>query len=104
MRDLRQASLGVAHGSGVIAVHIAEISLAVDQRIALCKVLREAHERVIYGAIAVRMEFADDVTDHPRAFLEPRAGIEPKLLHRIKQPPVHRLYAVGRGRGGPGGT
>jgi hypothetical protein len=41
-RDLRHARLGVAHGGGVIAVDIAEIALAVDERVAHGEPLREA--------------------------------------------------------------
>ena len=43
-RDRGQARFGVAHGRGVIAVDIAEIALAVDQRIALREILRQAHQ------------------------------------------------------------
>ena len=46
-RDRRQPALGVAHRRRVIAVDIAEIALAVDQRIALREILREPHQRVV---------------------------------------------------------
>ena len=95
-RDLGEARLGVAHGGRVIAVDIAEIALPVDQRIALRKILRQPHQRVVDRLVAVRMELADDVADHARAFLERRVGIEAQLLHRIQQPPVHRLEPVAR--------
>ena len=100
MRDLGQPRFGVTHGGGVIAVHIAEISLPVDQRIALGEVLRETHERVVDRLVAVRMELADDVADHARAFLERRARVEPQLPHRIEEPAVHRLEPVARIRQG----
>ena len=96
MRDLGQPRFGVAHGGGVIAVDIAEIALPVDQRIALGEILREAHQRVVDRLVAVRMELADDVADHARAFLERRAGVEAQLLHGVEQPPVHRLEPVAR--------
>ena len=96
LRDLGQPRLGVAHGGGIIAVDIAEIALPVDQRIALREILRQPHQRVIDRLVAVRMKLADDVADHARAFLERRAGIEPQLLHRVEQPPVHRLEPVAR--------
>src|SRR6266567_3529930 len=81
---------------GGIAVAIAEVPLSVDQRIALGKILGEAHERVVHRLVAVRMEFADDVADHPRAFLEPRTGLETQLLHRVQEPPVNGLEPVAR--------
>ena len=95
-RDLGQARLGVAHGGGIIAVDIAEIALAVDQRIALGEVLGEPHQGVIDGLVAMGMELADDVADDAGAFLEGGAGVEPQQPHRIEQPPVHRLEAVAR--------
>ena len=95
-RDFGQARFGVAHGGRVIAVDVAEIALPVDQRIALGEILREPHQRVVDRLVAVRMEFADDVADHPGRFLEGGAGIEPQLPHGIEQPPMHGLEAVAR--------
>ena len=68
----RHAAFGVAHGGGAIAVDIAEIALAVDQRIAHGEFLRETHQRVVDRLVAMRMIFADDVAHHARAFLEAR--------------------------------
>ena len=59
-RDLGQAGLGVAHGRGIVAVDIAEIALAVDQRVALRELLREADHGVVDRDLAVQVEFADD--------------------------------------------
>ena len=98
MRNLGQPRFGVAHGGGIIAVDVAEVPLSIDQRIALGKILGEAHERVVHRLVAVRMEFADDVADHPRAFLERRTGVETQLLHRVQEPPVNGLEPVARVR------
>ena len=43
LRDVGHARFGVAIGGRIIAVDIAEIALAVDQRIARGEILREAH-------------------------------------------------------------
>ncbi len=91
-----QARLGVAHRCRIIPVNIAEIALAVDQRVALGEILRQSHQRVIDGLIAVGMEFADDIAHHAGAFLERGARIEPQQAHRIEETPVHRLEAVAR--------
>ena len=76
--DLGQPRLGVAVGGRVIAVDIAEIALAVDQRIADGEVLGEARQRVVDRLIAVRMEIAHGVADDLGAFpelaLRARAG------------------------------
>ena len=74
VRYLRQARFGVAHCRRVIAVYISEISLTIDQRIALREFLREPHERVVYGLIPVRMKLADHIAHHARAFLEGAPG------------------------------
>ena len=73
-RDLGQPRLGVAVGGGVIAVDIAEIALAVDQRIADGEVLREARQRVVDGLIAVGMEVAHGVADDLGAFANSPCG------------------------------
>src|SRR5262245_17327364 len=49
MRYLGEPRLGVAHGGGIIAVHVTKVALAFDQRIPLGKILRQANERVIDG-------------------------------------------------------
>ena len=96
MRHLGEPRLGIAHGGWIIAVDIAEVALAVDQRIALGEILRQTHKRVIDRLVAMRMKLADDVADHARAFLERRARVEPQLLHGVKQAPMHRLEPVAR--------
>jgi hypothetical protein len=95
-RHLGHPRFGVAHRGRVIAVDVAEIALAVDQRIALREILREPDQRVIDRLIAVRMVFADDVADHARRLLERLAGIEPQLPHGEQQPPVHRFEPIAR--------
>ena len=89
-----ELALGVAHGRGVIAVDVAEVALAVDQRIALGEVLGQAHQRLIDRLVAVGVEAADDVADHARAFLSGRAGLQPHLAHGVEQAPVHGLQPV----------
>src|SRR3546814_8438620 len=75
---LGQARLGVAHRGSVIAVDVAEIALAVDQREAQREILRQAHQGVIDGLVAVRVELADHVADHPGGLLDPGIGVEAK--------------------------
>ena len=93
-RDLGHAAFGVAHGGGVIAVDVAEIALAVDQRIARGEILREAHQRVVDRLVAVRVELAHHVADDLGGFLERGAGVEPQQAHRVEDAAVHRLQAV----------
>ena len=93
-RDIGHPRFGVAIGGGAIAVDIAEIALAIDERIARGKILGEAHQGVIDRLIAMRMERAHHVADDFRAFLEGGARIEPQDLHAIEDAPVHRLQPI----------
>ncbi len=54
MGHVRQPRFGIPHGGCVIAVDIAEVALAVDQRIAHGEILRQPHQRVIDGLVAMR--------------------------------------------------
>ena len=93
-RHRRQPRFRVAHRSGVIAVHITEIALPVDQRIAHGKILCETHQRVIDGLVAMRVVAADDIAHDAGGFLEALARLEPELPHRIHDTPVHGLEAI----------
>ena len=95
-RHFGQPRFGVAHGSGVIAVDVAEIALAVDQRVALCEILREAHHGVVDRLVAVRMKIAHHVADHLGGFLEGGAGIEPQRPHHVQDAAVYGLEPVAR--------
>ena len=92
--DQRHARLGVAHGRRVIAVDVAEIALAFDQRVAGGEILRQADQRLVDGGLAVRVVFADHVADDAGAFLEPGGRVQPELVHRVDQAAVHRLQPV----------
>ncbi len=102
-RDLRHARLGVAVGGGAIAVDVAEVALAVDERIARGEILREPHQRVVDRLVAVRVERAHHVADDLGALAESGTGIEPQHLHPVEDAPVHRLQSVARVRQRPSG-
>ena len=92
--DGAQARLGVAHGGGVIAIDVAEITLALDQRIPRRELLRHANERVVHRLVTVRMKLADDIANDPRAFFEPGLGIEAQLTHGEQQASLNGLQSV----------
>ena len=92
--DLGQARLGVAHRGGVIAVDIAEIALAVDQRVTLGELLRQTHHGIVDRGLAMGVVLADHVADDAGAFLVAAVGIEPQLEHRVEHAPLDRLEAV----------
>ncbi len=95
-RDLGHARFGVAIGGRIIAVDIAEIALAVDQRIARGEILRQPHHGVVDRLVAVRMERTHHVADNFCGFLERAARIEPQQAHAVKDAAVHRLQAIAR--------
>ena len=91
---LGEARLGVAHRRRRIAVHRAEVALAVDQHQAHGEVLRHAHQRVVDGVLAVRMVLAHHVADDARALARRPAIFVAALAHRVEDPAMHRLQAV----------
>ena len=96
--DARQPRLGVTHGGRAVAVPAAEVSLAVDQRIALRKTLRHAHQRVICGLVAVRVEPTQHIADHARALHRLGAARARKTKaharHGIQNAALHRFLAI----------
>ncbi len=88
------ARFGVALGGRVIAVDVAEVALAVDQRVAHGEVLRQAGERVVDRLVAVRMVVAHGVADDLGALEEAAVRRQPQLVHGIEDAPVHGLQAV----------
>ena len=92
--DFRQARFGVPHGRGRIAVDRAEISLAVDQRIAHVEVLRQAHQRGIDDRFAVRMIVAGSVAADFGALAVAAIGGQAEIVHGDQDAPLHGLEAV----------
>ena len=92
--DFRKARFGVPHGGRGIAVNGAEVSLAVDERVAHVEILRHADERVVHGRIAVGMKFAEDFADDLGALAIGLGGREAKLVHAEEDAAVDRLQAV----------
>ena len=92
--DFGHPGFGVAHGGGVIAVDVAEIALAFDQRIADGEILGEADQGVVDRGVAMGVELAHDVADDAGAFLEAGRGVQAQLLHGVDQAAVDRFEPV----------
>ena len=93
-RRYRQLGLGVAHGRSIIAVDVAEIALAVHQRIALGKGLGHAHQGVIDRLVAVRVIAAHHLADHLGAFAGRVLRVQPHLAHGVEHAALHRFEAI----------
>ena len=91
----RQPAFRVPHRGRVVAVARPEVALPVDQRISQREVLRLPHERVVRGRVAMRVVLAEHVADDARRLHVTGRRVEPELVHREQDPPLHGLLPVG---------
>ena len=89
-----QAGFGISHGGGAIAVHGAEVALAIDERQAQGEFLRHAHHGIVDRRIAMGMIFTHDIAHHPGRFTERPVPVVAHLVHGMEDAPVHRLEPV----------
>ena len=92
--DFGQPRLSIAHRCGVVAVDGAEVALAVNQRVAQAEILGHAHHRLVDRRVAVRVILAEHLTDDTRRLLVRLVGVQPQIVHRVEDAPVHRLEPV----------
>ena len=92
--DLREARFRVPHRRRRIAVDGAEISLAVNQRVAHVEVLRQAHQRGINDGFTVRMIVAGSVAADLGALAVAAIRSEAQVVHGHEDAPLHGLQAV----------
>ena len=92
--DLGQARLGVPVGRGRIAIDRAEVALSVDQRIAQAPGLRQAHHRVVHGAVAVRVILLQTLADDAGALHVLAIVQHAHVVHGVQNAAMHRLQAV----------
>jgi hypothetical protein len=100
MGDLGHANFGVTHRGGVVAVHRAEVALAVHQRITQRKILRHAHDGVVHGGVAVGVIFTDHVADDTRRLLVSLVPVVGQLVHGEQYAAMHGLQAIAHIRQG----
>ncbi len=93
-RNFGQSRFGVPHGRRWIAVHGAEVPLAVDQGIAHVEVLRQANQRGIDDRFTVRVVIAGSVAADLGAFAVAAIGGQAEVVHGHEDAPLHGLQAV----------
>ena len=98
--NARQAAFRVTHGRRAVAVDRAEVALAPDERVAHRKVLRQTHEGLVDGQVAVRMVLTDHVADDAGALFGGVRKVVAELVHGKEHAPVHGLEAVAHVRQG----
>ena len=86
--------LGVSRGGGAVVARRAEVALAEGQRVAQAPRLHEAHERVVDGAVTVRVELTHHVADDAGALGEGLVRAVAAVEHRVDHTAVHRLQTV----------
>ena len=94
-RQRRQARLGVAVGGRRVAVERAEVAVAVDQRDAHRERLRHAHHRFVAGESPCGWNLPSTSPTIGRRLAELGVRVEVQVgVHRVENPPLHRLEAV----------
>ena len=94
MESLAEPGLGIPHGRRAVAVHGAEVALALHQHIAGVKILGQAHHGVVHGTVPVGMIFTKHVAHDTGGFAVRLVRRNAQLDHGIENAPVHGLQAV----------
>src|SRR5215471_981782 len=89
-----EARFGVPHCRGHVAVHGAEVALAIDERVAHVEVLRHADERIVDRRVAVRVIFAEDFADDLGALAVGLGGGEAEFVHAEENAAMNGFEAV----------
>ena len=89
----RQARLGVAR-RGRPVVEGAEVAVAVDERQAHGEGLGQAHERLVDGDVAVRVQAPHDVADDARGLHVGAVGAQPHAVHLEQDAALDGFEAV----------
>jgi hypothetical protein len=92
-RGRREPRLGVAGGGGAV-VERAEVAVSVDERHAQRERLGEAHEGVVDGRVAVRMELAHDLADDSSRLDVAAIGPQAHVAHHVEDAALHGLEPV----------
>ena len=66
--DFGKTCFCVAHGRCAITIAAAKVTLAINERVALAKVLSHAHQRIVSSLVAMGVEAAQHITNHARTF------------------------------------
>ena len=79
----RQTTLGVTHGSRGVAIDVAKVAMAVDERGAHREPLGKTDHRFVDRRVTVRVVLTDYFTDGPGRLLVRAVGIDTALVHRV---------------------
>ena len=88
---LCQAALGITHGRRAVAIDVAEVAVAIDERCAHGEPLRQTNHGLVNRGVTVRMVLADNFSDRPGRLLMRAVGVDAALVHGVQDAAVHRL-------------
>ncbi len=93
-RDPHHAALRVSHRRRRIAVHRTKVALPVNHRITQAERLRQTHQSVVDRRVPVRVIHTHRLTHDLRALRVLLVMLQPHLVHRVKNAPMHRLETI----------
>ncbi len=94
MSNLGQANFGVPHRRSAVAVHRAEVALAVDQHVAQREILGHPHDGVVHRLVTVGVILTDHVTDDTRRFLVGFVPVVTEFVHGVEHSAMHGLKTI----------
>ena len=94
LRNARHTRLRITISGRRVAVDGTEVAVTVDQGRTHGEILRQTHERVIHGRVAVRMVMTQHVTDGGGALFIGVCVGQTALVHGIQNSSVHGLETV----------
>ena len=100
--NLLELGLRISHGRDGVAVHGAEVALAVDHRVALVPGLCQTRKGVIYAGVAVGVVFSQHLTDDLGAFAGRCGKAQAEAVHAEEHAALHGFEAVAHVREGAG--
>ena len=89
-----QPRLRVAHGRRGIVIDGAEVALSINEGVAQRERLRETHEGLINGGIAVGVVLGDDITDDAGALAIRGGAAHALVVHGVEHTTLDRLETV----------
>ena len=93
--DFPHAGLGVTHSCGRVAIHRAEVTLTIHQRVAQAPRLRHAAHSVVDGTIAVGVELTHHITHDTGALTGRLVGVKTQLVaHAIEDAAMNGFHTV----------
>ena len=93
-RQLGHTGFGITVSRRRIAVHAAEVAVAVHQRIAQGEILGQTHQGIVHRSIAMGMVPAQHIAHGGGRFPVGLVRRQVVLVHGVKNAPVHRFQTV----------